>query len=207
MTSPLSFVLEREFWLALAVVIFVPSIIVRLAVRIYPRGHERRDEVVAELHAVPPLRRPLWAIEQLELILFEGIPIRWDRELARRWYPTVRLTSGRRLNRLHPTTFLVPDARERAALQEGHLAKLVFRQRTGWSERLWVMVEDRTWWGSYTAVVVSCSERLPVEPMSAVRFRARHVVGVDDNTTPRYAAPPGEVAVCSRCSVRNDPYI
>lgn len=45
----------------------------RLVVLAYPRNDPRRDELVAELYAVPRIQRPLWVAEQLEVALFESL--------------------------------------------------------------------------------------------------------------------------------------
>jgi hypothetical protein len=61
--------------LVLVVVVFgfAPGFCLRLIVLAYPRSDPRRDELIAELYAVPRLQRPLWVAEQLEVALFEGL--------------------------------------------------------------------------------------------------------------------------------------
>lgn len=49
-----------------------PGMCLRLIVLAYPRGDPRRNELIAELYAVPRIQRPLWVAEQLEVALFEG---------------------------------------------------------------------------------------------------------------------------------------
>ena len=39
----------------------------------YPRSDPRRDELIAELYAIPSIQRPLWVAQQLEVALFEGL--------------------------------------------------------------------------------------------------------------------------------------
>ena len=46
--------------LVLVVFGFAPGFCLRLIVLAYPRGDPRRDELIAELHAVPRVQRPLW---------------------------------------------------------------------------------------------------------------------------------------------------
>lgn len=64
-------------WPSLLLVIFVfgfaPGFCLRLIVLAYPRGDPRRDELIAELYAVPRIQRPLWVAQQLEVALFEGL--------------------------------------------------------------------------------------------------------------------------------------
>ena len=62
---------------ALLVFGLAPGIVLRLLLLIYPRGHPRRSELLAELYAVPMVLRPFWVAQQLEVALFEGLPSRW----------------------------------------------------------------------------------------------------------------------------------
>jgi hypothetical protein len=55
---------------------FAPGFCLRLFVLAYPREDPRRTELVAELYKVPRIQRPLWVAEQLETVLFEGLPHR-----------------------------------------------------------------------------------------------------------------------------------
>ena len=64
---------------------FMPGFILRLLVKIYPHKDPRRQELVAELYAMKRIKRPLFVAEQLETVLFEGIPQR-----ARALHPSFR---------------------------------------------------------------------------------------------------------------------
>jgi hypothetical protein len=55
---------------------FAPGFALRLIVGLYPKGHPRRSELVAELYTVERLNRPTWVFEQLEVALFEGVAAR-----------------------------------------------------------------------------------------------------------------------------------
>jgi hypothetical protein len=55
---------------------FAPGFCLRLIVLLYPAGHPRRKELVAELYAIKRPLRPLFVAEQFETALFEGIPER-----------------------------------------------------------------------------------------------------------------------------------
>jgi diguanylate cyclase (GGDEF)-like protein len=76
--------------LALVIVVFgfAPGFVLRLIVLAYPRSDPRRDELIAELYAVPRIRRPLWVAQQLEVALFEG--------LGHRVSAAIRWLTGRR---------------------------------------------------------------------------------------------------------------
>lgn len=64
------------FLLVLLVFGFAPGFVLRLLVQLYPRDNPRRRELIAELYSVPRIQRPLWVAEQLEVVLFEGVPAR-----------------------------------------------------------------------------------------------------------------------------------
>lgn len=61
------------FVAALAIFGFAPRAVLRLLVLAFRRDDPRRQELLAELQAVPRLDRPFWVIEQLEVALCEGI--------------------------------------------------------------------------------------------------------------------------------------
>jgi hypothetical protein len=50
--------------------------VLRVIVLAFRRDDPRRRELLAELHAVPRIERPLWVAEQLEVAVFEGL---WPR--------------------------------------------------------------------------------------------------------------------------------
>ncbi|MCR6486810.1 YDG/SRA domain-containing protein [Amycolatopsis sp. OK19-0408] len=62
---------------------FAPGFCLRLIVLVYPRGHPRRRELVAELYGLPYVKRPIWVAAQLETALFEGVGARLS-QLRRR---------------------------------------------------------------------------------------------------------------------------
>jgi diguanylate cyclase (GGDEF)-like protein len=87
------------FWPNLALVIvvfgFAPGFVLRLIVLAYHRSDPRRDELIAELYAVPRIQRPLWVAQQLEVALFEG--------LGHRVSTAIRRLTGRRQRPYHDT--------------------------------------------------------------------------------------------------------
>jgi hypothetical protein len=56
---------------------FAPGALLRLIVLVFKKSDPRRQELLAELHAVPRIERPFWVAEQLEVALFEGLPGRF----------------------------------------------------------------------------------------------------------------------------------
>lgn len=76
---------------------FAPGALLRLTVRLYPRDHPRRREMLGELCGVPRIERPFWVAEQLEAALSEGLGGRLAAWRARRMVPAfihVRLPGG-----------------------------------------------------------------------------------------------------------------
>ena len=53
-----------------------PGLILRAATLVYPHGHPRRQELVAELYAVKRHERAFWVSEVLIAVLYEGVPLR-----------------------------------------------------------------------------------------------------------------------------------
>lgn len=67
-------------WQSLVLVLvlfgFAPGFVLRSLVKIYPRNDPRRAELIAQLYVLGRLERPLFVAEQLETVLFEGVPRR-----------------------------------------------------------------------------------------------------------------------------------
>lgn len=86
-------------WPTLLVVVlsfgFVPGFVLRLLVMIYPRDDPRRRELVSQLYVLRRLERPFFVAEQLETVLFEGVPHR-----AGTFRATVSRLAGRNLRAL-----------------------------------------------------------------------------------------------------------
>ncbi len=91
------------------------------------------------------------------------------------------LDDAEEINREHPETFFLPEAKERKTLTIGDLVKLIFRIDLGESvevERMWVRVtgiEGK----SYTGVLDNdayCSQ--DVHAGMPVSFRPKHVIQI-----------------------------
>lgn len=132
----------RAFVLILLVFGFAPGAVLRLIVHAFPAGDLRRDELLAELPAVPWAERPLWVAAQLEVALFEGL---WGRvvwsatgRIIYRWH----LTSGVERHREHPDTFEIPSPVQKACIAPGDSVKAMFEMEDPepWCERMWVDV-------------------------------------------------------------------
>ncbi|MDR2565918.1 MAG: hypothetical protein LBC97_07640 [Bifidobacteriaceae bacterium] len=63
-----------------------PGLMLRIILKAYPKGHERRREWVAEWQAVPNSERPVWLASLIRAALIEGPPARWtmQRQMVRR---------------------------------------------------------------------------------------------------------------------------
>lgn len=66
----------RDLVFLLVVFGFAPGFVLRLLVRLYPKDDPRRTELVAELYALDRCKRPFFVTEQIETVLFEGLPHR-----------------------------------------------------------------------------------------------------------------------------------
>jgi hypothetical protein len=128
------------FFAALLVYGLAPGLVLRIIVRAFHPEDPRREELLAELRAVPRLERPFWVFEQLEVAISEGL---WGRvvwaatgRLVYRW----RLGSGVERSRLYPESFEIPSAAERQSIEPGDHVKLMFEMKDGWGERMWVNV-------------------------------------------------------------------
>jgi DNA-binding transcriptional MerR regulator len=78
--------LEVALWpLLLGLVLFglLPGASLRLIVRIYPKGHPRRRELVAELYTIDYQKQLFFVAQNLELALSEGLPARWKSRRGR----------------------------------------------------------------------------------------------------------------------------
>ena len=131
------------FCLGLLVYGFAPGLVLRIIVRAFHPEDPRRQELLAELHAVPRLERPFWVLEQLEVAVFEGL---WDRlvwaatgRLFDRWH----LGSGLARNRQYPE-FEIPTDEAKRSLRPGDHVLLLFELNDGWCERMWVDVSAVT---------------------------------------------------------------
>lgn len=133
-------------WPTLGVLLFVfgfaPGAVLRLIALAFHRDDPRRQEMLAEVHAVSRLERPFWVAEQLEVAICEGL---WGRvvwaatgRIVHRWH----LESGIESNRKYPDTFWIPPDDDKAAIVPGVTVKLVFRMRDGWGEKMWVKVTE-----------------------------------------------------------------
>jgi hypothetical protein len=55
---------------------FAPGLMLNLGVLVFPKGHPRREELLAELEVVPFLKRAFWVFQALQITCTEGIPAR-----------------------------------------------------------------------------------------------------------------------------------
>jgi hypothetical protein len=104
-----------HWWQALVAVVavfgFVPGFVLRLLLKIYPRDDPRRQELLAALYTLPRGTRPFFVAEQLETVLFEGLPLRVSARLRQR--------RGRKFDRrlAHMVAQLLPSDRRSFPLE------------------------------------------------------------------------------------------
>jgi hypothetical protein len=167
------------FLILLLVFGFAPGAALRLIVLAFDREDPRRQELLAELHAVPRVERPFWVAEQLEVALIEGLGYRlqWAAtgRIIHRWH----LESGVERNRQYPDTFEIPDEDLRLAVVPGLVVKLLFEMRDGWGERMWVTVtavKRRHLVGTLVNQPVGIPRLMPGD---TVKFKRDHIIGID----------------------------
>jgi hypothetical protein len=108
---------------------FAPGAMLRLIVLAFSRDDPRRQELLAELHAVPRADRPFWVAEQLEIALFEGLR---GRIAARRIKNTSRQATHSMVTSNAAATTLVTSAGVLATIEEfDRLGRDVFLRSTG----------------------------------------------------------------------------
>lgn len=56
---------------------FFPGVFMRCLLLFYPKGHERRDELLGQLYDLKPHQQPLFVARHAEIAIFEGLPARW----------------------------------------------------------------------------------------------------------------------------------
>lgn len=172
------------FLAALVVFGFAPGAVLRLIVLAFEADDPRRNELLAELHAVPRLERPFWVFEQLEVALCEGI---WGRvvwaatgRVIHRWH----LESGVARNREYPATFSIPTEVQRLAIVPGVAVKLLFEMNDGYGERMWVdvvAVKRRALVGK----LGNTPALIPrLEPGDTVKFKRDDVIDIIWDATP-----------------------
>ena len=164
--------------IAIAVFGFAPGAVLRLIVLAFHRDDPRRQEMLAEVHAVPRLERPFWVAEQLEVAISEGI---WGRlvwaatgRIIHRWH----LGSGVESNRRAPKTFYIPPDDEKDLLKPGDTVKLMFQMKDGWGERMWVKItaiKKGQFVGSLNNQPIAIP-RLDFE--ARVTFRREHIIDI-----------------------------
>ncbi|WP_028933541.1 hypothetical protein [Pseudonocardia spinosispora] len=94
------------YFTAAAVFGFAPGFFLRAVVLpCYPKEHPRRQELAAELYAVPRLRRWFWVLEQFETGLFDGLNDRVRRRSKTRRHDlkVVVLREGQAVRRIEIT--------------------------------------------------------------------------------------------------------
>jgi hypothetical protein len=81
-----------------------PGLLLRVIVLAFEKGDPRRQELIAELYAVPFIKRPYWVAQQLETALSDGIWPRLMWMLTGRVIYRWKLGDGEKRNRNHPKT-------------------------------------------------------------------------------------------------------
>ena len=168
----------KWYLLTLLVHGIAPGLLLRVIVLAFEKEDPRRQELIAELYAVPFIKRPFWVAQQMETAVSDGIWPRFVWLLTGRVICRWHLGDGDERNREHPDTFWVPSDEEKAKLVPGDLVKLMFETKD-WGERMWVRV---TKVGSRRLEGVLENEPYAIPRLRwgrTVKFERKHIIDID----------------------------
>ena len=191
--------------IAILVYGFAPGFLLRLIVLSYKKDNPRRSELIAELYTISRHKRPFWVAEQIETAIFDGLVPRARGVMSGRIINRWRLKSGIALHRTHPGTFWVPSDEDVDSIRGGDLVKLIFTQRDGWTERMWVQV-SKVGRRKFTG-------RLADEPFGFCRlhaedkvsFKREDVIDVDIDPYTQQKERSRGITLCGECERKNEP--
>lgn len=186
-----------EYWPlflgALSVWGFAPNLALRAILLMFEHDDPRRDELLAEIHAVPRWERPFWVSEQLEVGLREGLFARVAWWANATLIHPAHLESGVESNRDHPETFWIPSADEKAALRPGDDVRLMWSVRRSHGERMWVRITQRNG-DEFTGTLENWPVMAYLRHGDRVRFQADHIIDYlpaeDEGSEAPATAPP-----------------
>lgn len=165
--------------LVLLVFGFAPRLVLRVALLAFERDDPRRHELLAELHAVPRIQRPMWVAEQLEVALVEGLGGRIQWALTGRVIHRWGLGDGVKRNSEHPKSFYVPSDEAKDLLEPGDDVKLMFEmKRGGGGDRMWVTITEighRHFVGELNNWPVMVPKLMPGD---RIKFRRHHIIDI-----------------------------
>jgi len=134
-------------WGAFAVALLIfglaPGLLLALIIQLLHPDDPRRQELHAELYAVPRWERPFWVCDQLEVALREGLFPHATWWVSAVWWHRASLESGLERHRESPDSFEVPSDEDKAVLRPGDLAKLMWHVKRMPGERMWVWITHR----------------------------------------------------------------
>lgn len=187
-----------EYWPlflgALSVWGFAPNLALRAILLMFEHDDPRRDELLAEIHAVPRWERPFWVSEQLEVGLREGLFARVAWWANATLIHPAHLESGVESSRDHPETFWIPSADEKAALRPGDDVRLMWSVRRSHGERMWVRITQRNG-DEFTGTLENWPVMAYLRHGDLVRFQADHIIDYlsaedEESEAPATTPPP-----------------
>jgi hypothetical protein len=194
----------RAFAASLLIFGFAPRLVLRIIVLAFDRDDPRREELLAEIHAVPRIERPFWVVEQLEVAVSEGLKDRVLWALTGRVIVRWHLSSGVERNRAYPDTFWIPDEEDKAAVEPGDSVKAMF-EMDDWGERMWVRVHKVT-----RRHIVGTLANQPIgiprlDYGDKVKLKRHHIIDInwreDETEDPVTALPPEDHHPWCACEV------
>lgn len=127
------------FLIGLLVFGFAPGVVLRIVVLAFYPEDPRRNEILAELRAVPRLERPVWVAEMIEVALFEGLGSRINYFLDSHY--SFARPQGVQRERWRPW-HRIDEYDWPRDVRPGDVVKVVFVcwSRDRWAEGMWLSV-------------------------------------------------------------------
>lgn len=184
---------------------FAPGFLLRLIVLSYKKDNPRRSELIAELYTIARHKRPFWVAEQIETAIFDGLVPRAHGAMSGRIINRWRLKSAIALHRTHSGSFWVPSDEDMNEICSGDLVKLIFTQRDGWTERMWVQVSKV---GRSKFIGLLADEPFGFCRLHAgdkISFKRGDIIDIDIDPYTQQKERSRAVTLCGECQRKNEP--
>jgi hypothetical protein len=180
---------------------FVPGPALSLITRLLAADDPRRDELHAELYAVPRWERPFWVAQQFEVALREGVAPRASWRWGRHVWHRAKIDSGLARHREHPDTFWVPSDEDKAELRPGDGVKLMWSIKRMPGERMWLTITHRDG-DNLVGVLDNWAVFAHIPPGEVVKFRIDDIIDFnwEEDRGEVRAGPPGVSAYHAECN-------
>jgi hypothetical protein len=173
----------KLYLLALLVHGIAPGLLLRVIVLAFD-DPDRRQELIAELYAVPFIQRPLWVAQQLETALSDGIWPRFMWMLTGRVIYRWKLIDAAKSGRTEPVWNWLPGLPRDADVRPGDAVKLAFTPSMyppgshGICEWMWVLVTKVDNRGLQGTIDNFPAYTPRLEYGDRIKFKHKHIVAI-----------------------------